>query len=183
MAMNHAIFDGSSTMYWDNDALNMAGVCTTTDLDNGQLVTLKKINRVTGTGAVKGFEYEVVPAGAGADNVWIVASPEVGYDLESQLHDDPRYFFNPKGKAMSVKALMGGVDVIKVTKEVFAANALPVAGDVDKFIPVAANGKYGAVQSNAPASGTYFRVEGFGTFSCGMEEVPAVYLRCMKNYH
>ena len=176
MAMIHAILDGSSTMYWDNDALNMAGVCTTTDLDNGQLVTLKKINRVTGTGAVEGF-------GAGADNVWIVASPEVGYDLESQLHDDPRYFFNPKGKAMSVKALMGGVDVIKVTKEVFATNALPAAGDVDKFIPVAANGKYGAVQSNAPASGAYFRVEGFGTFSCGMEEVPAVYLRCMANYH
>ena len=181
MAMNHAILDGSSTMYWDNDALNMAGVCTTTDLDNGQLVTLKKINRVTGTGAVEGFEYEVVPAEDGADNVWIVASPEVGYDLESQLH--PRYFFNPKGKAMSVKALMGGVDVIKVTKEVFATNALPVAGDVDKFIPVATNGKYGAVQLNAPASGAYFRVEGFGTFSCGMEEVPAVYLRCMKNYH
>ena len=134
MAMIHAILDGSSTMYWDNDALNMAGVCTTTDLD-------------------------------------------------SQLHDDPRYFFNPKGKAMSVKALMGGVDVIKVTKEVFAANALPAASDVDKFIPVAANGKYGAVQSSAPASGAYFRVEGFGTFSCGMEEVPAVYLRCMANYH
>ena len=56
MAMIHAILDGSSTMYWDNDALNMAGVCTTTDLDNGQLVTLKKINRVTGTGAVEGFE-------------------------------------------------------------------------------------------------------------------------------
>jgi len=74
MAMNHAILDGSSTMYWDNDALNMAGVCATTDLDNGQLVTLKKINRVTGTGAVEGFEYEVVPAEAGADNVWIVAS-------------------------------------------------------------------------------------------------------------
>ena len=183
MAMNHAILDGSSTMYWDNEALNMAGVCATTDLDNGQLVTLKKINRVTGTGAVEGFEYEVVPAEAGADNVWIVASPEVGYDLESQLHDDPRYFFNPKGKAMSVKALMSGVDVIKVTKEVFAANALPVAGDVDKCIRVGAEGKYGAGQAEAPASGACFRVEGFGSFTCGMEEVPAVYLRCMANYH
>jgi hypothetical protein len=171
MAMNHAILDGSSTMYWDNDALNIAGVCATADLDNGQLVSLQKINRITGTGE------------AGADNVWIVASPEVGYDLESQLHDDPRYFFNPKGKAMSVKALMGGVDVIKVTKEVFATNAFPAAGDVDKFIPVGANGKYGAVQASAPASGAYFRVEGFGTFTCGMEEVPAVYLRCMANYH
>lgn len=182
MAMNHAILDGSSTMYWDNDALNMAGVATV-DLDNGQLVTLKKINRVDTTGDVEGFEYEVEPAAAGADNVWIVASPEVGYDLESQLHDDPRYFYNLAGKAMSVKALMSGVDVIKVTKEVFTANALPAAGDVDKFIPVDANGKYGAVQADAPASGAYFRVEGFGTFSCGMEEVPAVYLRCMANYH
>ena len=61
MAMNHAILDGSSTMYWDNDALNMAGVCATTDLDNGQLVTLKKINRVDNTGAVEGFEYEFLP--------------------------------------------------------------------------------------------------------------------------
>lgn len=182
MAMNHAILDGSSTMYWDNDALNMAGVCATVDLDNGQLVTLKQINREA-NGDVKGFEYEVEPATAGADNVWIVASPEVGYDLESQLHDDPRYFYNPKGKAMSVKALMSGVDVIKVTKEVFTTGNLPTQANLGQYIAPAADGKYADAVAVAPAQGAYFRVEGFGTFTCGFEEVPAVYLRCMANYH
>ncbi|HAU86687.1 MAG TPA: hypothetical protein DCW90_14720 [Lachnospiraceae bacterium] len=182
MAMNHAILDGSSTMYWDNDALNMAGVCATVDLDNGQLVTLKQINREA-NGDVKGFEYEVEPATAGADNVWIVASPEVGYDLESQLHDDPRYFYNPKGKAMSVKALMSGVDVIKVTKEVFTSGNLPTQANLGQYIAPDANGKYADAVAVAPAQGAYFRVEGFGTFTCGFEEVPAVYLRCMANYH
>lgn len=181
MAMNHAILDGSSTMYWDNDALNMAGVATV-DLDNGQLVTLKQINREA-TGDVKGFEYEVEPATAGADNVWIVASPEVGYDLESQLHDDPRYFYNPAGKAMSVKALMSGVDVIKVTKEVFTSGALPTQANLGQYVAPDANGKYADAVAGAPASGAYFRVEGFGSFTCGFEEVPAVYLRCMANYH
>lgn len=182
MAMNHAILDGSSTMYWDNDALNMAGVCATVDLDNGQLVTLKQINREA-NGDVKGFEYEVEPATAGADNVWIVASPEVGYDLESQLHDDPRYFYNPKGKAMSVKALMSGVDVIKVTKEVFTTGNLPTQANLGQYIAPDADGKYADAVAVAPAQGAYFRVEGFGTFTCGFEEVPAVYLRCMANYH
>ena len=183
MAMIHAILDGSSTMYWDNDALNMAGVCTTTDLDNGQLVTLKKINRVTGTGAVEGFEYEVVPAGAGADNVWIVASPEVGYDLESQLHDDPRYFYNEAGKPMSLRAIMDGVDCFEITKELFTSGTLPAVGDIGKYVAPDANGKYAAPVSPAPVSGAYFRIEGLTTIKCGFEEIPAVLLRCIKNYH
>lgn len=182
MANNHAICDLSSAMAWDVDALNMAGVCTTTDLDNGQLVTLKNMNR-TAAGTVEGFEYEVEPAAADADNVFIVASPEIGFDLESQLHDDPRYFYNPQNKAMSIKGLVGGVDVIKVTKEVFTTGVLPTQANLGQYVAPDADGKYKDAVAAAPVAGAYFRVEGFDTFTVGHEEVPAVYLRCMANYH
>lgn len=181
MSKNHAICNSTSMMSWDVDALVMAGVATV-DLDNGQLVTLEKINR-TDDGVIHGYEYNVKPAEADADNVWLVESPEVGYNLEQQIHNDPRYFYVPAGKTMSLRGLVGGVDCFTITKEDFASGALPVVGDVGKYVASAGNGKYGAPVAQAPAEGAYFRIEGFDNFTCGFEEVPGVVLRCMANFH
>ena len=176
MAKNHGILISSRP-------LTMCGVYADGDIDNGQLVTLKGIRKDASTGAVKGYDYEVIPATAGADNVWLVESPELGYTLETQIHDDPRYFYNEAGKPMSLRAIMGGVDCFEITKELFASGTLPAVGDIGKYVAPAANGKYAAPVAEAPVSGAYFRIEGLTTIKCGFEEVPAVLLRCIKNYH
>lgn len=181
MSKNHAILVSSSLCAMNIDALCIAGVAET-DLDNGQLVTLKNINR-TAQGAIQGYEYNVEAAAADADNVWLVESPEVGTDLEMQIHDDPRYFYTPAGKTLSLRGLVGGVDCFAVTKEVFASGTLPAAANLGQYVAPAAGGKYGAPAASAPESGAYFRVEGLTTITCGHEEVPAVVLRCMANFH
>ena len=183
MAKNHGILISSHLMAWNNDALTMCGVYADGDLDNGQLVTLNGIRKDVSTGAVQGYDYAVKPATAGADNVWLVESPELGYTLETQIHEDPRYFYNEAGKPMSLRAIMGGVDCFEITKELFASGTLPVVGDIGKYVAPAANGKYAAPAAEAPVSGAYFRIEGLTTIKCGFEEIPAVLLRCIKNYH
>lgn len=182
MPNTHAIANGTSCAYWDVDSLNMAGICETADLDNGALVTLVKMNTDATTGAVKGYEYTVTPAEAGAANVYFVDSPEVGYSLETQIHDDPRYFYNEKGKPMSIKALLPGVDCIEITAPVFEGGTLPTVANIGQFVAPAAGGKYAAPIAEAPTSGAYFRVEGLTTITCGADEVPAVILRCMVNH-
>lgn len=181
MSKTHAILNSISLSAMNIDALCVAGVATT-DLDNGQLVTLTNIAR-TDDGNVTGYQYNVAAAGAAADNVWLVESPEVGTDLEMQIHDDPRYFYNPAGTTLSLRGLMGGVDCFTVTKEVFASGALPVKANLGQYVAPVAGGKYGAPAASAPESGAYFRVEGFDTITCGNEEVPGVILRCMANFH
>lgn len=181
MSKTHAILVSNSLCAMNVDALCIAGVATT-DLDNGQLVTLTNIARTT-DGGVTGYEYNVAAAAAGADNVWLVESPEVGTDLEMQIHDDPRYFYTPAGKTLSLRGLMGGVDCFTVTKEVFASGTLPATANLGQYVAPVAGGKYGAPAASAPESGAYFRVEGLTTITCGGEEVPGVILRCMANFH
>lgn len=182
MANTHAVFNSVHMSSMNVDALNLAGVCDS-DLDNGALVTLKQINRDTTSGIVKGYEYTVEPATANADNIWIVESPEVGSDLEMQIHDDPRYFYNIAGKPLSVKGLCGGIDCIEITAPLFVGGTLPTAAQLGQYVAPAAGGKYAAPVAQAPGSGAYFRVECLTTISCGPEEVPAVILRCMANFH
>lgn len=182
MPKTHAIFNSSKCCFMNNDAMRLAAVATV-DLDQGMLVTLDKINRDGTTGKIDGYEYAVVPATAGADNVWIVDSPEDGYDLEMQVHDDPRYFYNVAGKPLSIGALCGGIDCIEITKELFTAGTLPTTANLGQYVAPDADGKYAAPVAVAPGAGAYFRIEGFTTIACGMEEVPAVVMRCMANFH
>lgn len=182
MPNTHAIANGISCAYWDVDSLNMAGICETADLDNGALVTLKKMNVDATTGKVQGFEYVVEPAADGADNVWFVDSPEVGYSLEMQIHDDPRYFYNEQGKPMSIKGILSGVDCVEVTAPLFVGGTLPTVAQIGQYVAPAAGGKYAAPVAQAPAAGAYFRVEALNTITCGADEVPSVILRCMANH-
>lgn len=177
----HGIVNTTHMACWDVDSLNMAGVYATADMDNGTLVTLKNIAKVDDTGVITGYEYVVEPAAANATNVWIVATPEVGYSLETQIHDDIRYFYNEAGKPMSIKGILtGGVDCVEVDAKAFTGGTLPVVGNIGQLCGIAANGKFAAPAATV-ATGAAFRVEGFHTITCGADEVPTVVLRCMRN--
>lgn len=173
----HGYVNTMHTMSWDVDACNMAGVCATTDLDNGVMVTLSRVNQ-DAENVIKGFEYQVAPAQEASTQVWVVASPEVGSTLEQQLLADPRQFYNAKGKAMSIKALVPGIDVIEVTKECFVGGIMPTTAN--NKVKIGDNGKLAAAET-APGAGAYFTFEGFHTVTIGMEEVQTAVLRCARN--
>ncbi len=87
------------------DSFNRVGIYADTDLDNGVLVTLGDIAKAT-DGTVTAFNYAVTPATADTTgSMWLVNTPEVGTNIEMQMMSDPRYFYNEKGRRMSVKYL------------------------------------------------------------------------------
>lgn len=160
------------------DAMNKVGVATS-DIDNGTLVTIGKMEQAT-DGTVTSYHYELTPAAANAEHVLLVASPEVGRTLEMQIHNDRRYFYNEKGYPVDVKDILAQVDTFEVDAVAFGGT-FPVAADVGKFVSPAAAGKYAAPVQAAPTTGAYFKVEGFGSITCGQDEVKTVILRCIKN--
>lgn len=160
------------------DAMNKIGVASV-DIDNGTLVTIGKMEQAT-DGTVTSYHYELTPATANAEHVLLVASPEVGRTLEMQIHDDRRYFYNEKGYPVDVKDILAQVDTFEVDAVAFGST-LPVTADVGKFVSPAADGKYTLGTTTAPTSGAYFKVEGFGSITCGQDEVKTVILRCIKN--
>lgn len=160
------------------DAMNKVGVASV-NLDNGTLVTIGKMEQAT-DGTVTSYHYALTPATANAEHVLLVASPEVGGTLEMQIHNDRRYFYNVAGDPVDVKDILAQVDTLEVDTVAFGGT-LPVAADVGKFVSPAADGKYAAPVQDAPAAGAYFVVEGFGSITCGRDEVKTVILRCIKN--
>lgn len=159
------------------DAFNRVGIYSTGDLDNGVFVTLTGINKGS-DGAVKGFEYNVAPASATSYGVWLVNTPEVGTTLEQQMMSDPRYFYNAKGRPMSLKFLNPKTDIIEVDANCFASKALPTT---EGYATIGEGGKLVAA-SVAPAAGkTYFSVVGFNTVAVGMEQMKTVLLQCEAN--
>lgn len=160
------------------DAMNKIGVASV-DIDNGTLVTIGKMEQAT-DGTVTSYHYELTPATANAEHVLLVASPEVGRTLDMQIHNDRRYFYNVAGYPVDVKDILAQVDTFEVDAVAFGAT-LPVTADVGKFVSPAADGKYTLGTTTAPTSGAYFKVEGFGSITCGQDEVKTVILRCIKN--
>ena len=175
----HGYVNTMHTMSWNVDACNMAGVYPAGDLDNGVLVTLSKMNQ-NAKNVANGFEYEVAPATANSTGVWVVDSPEIGSALDQQLLADPRHFYNPKGKAMSIKFVNPKTDCLEYTAEAFVDNTLPTA--TNKYIAIGAGGKLQATSSDPSGStGTYFTFEALHTTTIGMEEVPTAIIRCARN--
>ena len=160
------------------DAFNRVGIYSTGDLDNGVFVTLTGINKGSSDKVVKGFEYTVAPASSTSYGVWLVATPEVGTTLEQQMMSDPRYFYNAKGRPMSLKFLNPKTDIIEVDAHCFASGALPTT---EGYVTIGANGKL--VAGSAPEGGgkTYFSVVGFNTVAVGMEQMKTVLLQCEAN--
>ena len=177
MANTHSYVSTMRCACENVDAFNRVGIYSTGDLDNGVFVTLTGINKGTGN-AVKGFEYTVAPASATSYGVWLVATPEVGTTLEQQMMSDPRYFYNAKGRPMSLKFLNPKTDIIEVDANCFASKALPTT---EGYVTIGEGGKLVATGS-APAAGkTYFSVVGFNTVAVGMEQMKTVLLQCEAN--
>lgn len=163
------------------DAMNCVGIYTSGDVDNGTIVVLSAMNTVpsgTNQGYIEGYEYTVTLANANqAGDVWVVASPEVGTTIDQQVLSDLRYFYNEAGQPMSLKYLVDGVDCIEVTAECFTAG-LP-DNVTNKFVTIAANGKYTAAASaptGTPGVG-YFTVEGLHTTTFGPDDATTAVLR------
>ena len=160
------------------DAFNRVGIYSTGDLDNGVFVTLTGINKGSSGNAVKGFEYTVAPASDASSGVWLVATPEVGTTLEQQMMSDPRYFYNAKGRPMSLKFLNPKTDIIEVDANCFASGALPTT---EGYVTIGTNGKLVAASAAPGAGKTYFSVVGFNTVAVGMEQMKTVLLQCEAN--
>ena len=159
------------------DAFNRVGIYSTGDLDNGVFVTLTGINKGNDK-VVKGFEYTVAPASATSYGVWLVATPEVGTTLEQQMMSDPRYFYNAKGRPMSLKFLNPKTDIIEVDANCFASKTLPTT---ESYVTIGANGKLVAGSAPEGTGKTYFSVVGFNTVAVGMEQMKTVLLQCEAN--
>ena len=178
MANTHSYVSTMRCACENVDAFNRVGIYSTGDLDNGVFVTLTGINKGSSDKVVKGFEYTVALASDASSGVWLVATPEVGTTLEQQMMSDPRYFYNAKGRPMSLKFLNPKTDIIEVDANCFASKALPTT---EGYATIGEGGKLVAA-SVAPAAGkTYFSVVGFNTVAVGREQMKTVLLQCEAN--
>ena len=178
MANTHSYVSTMRCACENVDAFNRVGIYSTGDLDNGVFVTLTGINKGSSDKVVKGFEYTVAPASDASSGVWLVATPEVGTTLEQQMMSDPRYFYNAKGRPMSLKFLNPKTDIIEVDANCFASGALPTT---EGYVTIGTNGKLVAAGAAPGAGKTYFSVVGFNTVAVGMEQMKTVLLQCEAN--
>ena len=162
---------------WQNDAINCAGICTTSDLDNGQFVTRGALGLKTDDG----YEFSCTLPLANATDLWLVEKPAVGNTIEQQEMSDPRYFYNPKGTAFSIKGLTAGRTFIEVPASAFASSKDPKTVTGAKFATVDTNGRLVAATDAPSGNGTYFSIEATHTVDIGIEAVPTWILKCVRN--
>lgn len=160
---------------WQNDAINCAGV-STVDLDNGQFVTRGDLGLKTDGG----YEFACALPTTNATDLWLVETPPVGSTVEMQEMSDPRYFYNPKGSAFSIKGLTAGRTFIEVPASAFQDAKDPKTVASATVASVGTDGRLVAAAS-APASGTYFTIEAEHTVDIGIEAVPTWILKCARN--
>lgn len=168
---NHLFVNTMKCVCWDVDAYNCAGVGEV-DIDNGTLVTRGDIGLAQTPAG--GFEFAVSLPAANADHLWIVDTPEVGANIEMQMMDDPRYFYNKAGQPMSLRYLVPEVDFIEIPQTAIAD------GEVAKYATVTTSGLY-QVANSAPQSGTYFLIVAEHSITIGLEVVPTFILQVKAN--
>lgn len=175
--MNNHSFVICTLNDWQNDAINCAGICKDNDLDNGQFVTRGALGLKTDGG----YEFTCALPTTNATDLWLVEKPAVGNTIEQQEMSDPRYFYNPKGSAFSIKGLTAGRTFLEVPASAFAASKDPKAVTGATVVSVDANGRLVAATGDAPAFGTYFTIEAEHTVDIGIEAVPTWILKCARN--
>lgn len=158
---------------WQNDAINCAGIATV-DLDNGQFVTRGALGLTTNGG----YEFACALPSANATDLWLVEKPAVGATVEQQEMSDPRYFYNPKGTAFSIKGLTAGRTFLEVPASAFST--VPTDG-TSKFATVDTNGRLVAATSAPSGAGTYFSIEATHSVEIGNESVKTWILKCVRN--
>lgn len=158
---------------WQNDAINCAGIATV-DLDNGQFVTRGALGLTTDGG----YEFACTLPLANATDLWLVEKPAVGATVEQQEMSDPRYFYNPKGTAFSIKGLTAGRTFLEVPASAFST--VPTDG-TSKFATVDTNGRLVAATTAPSGNGTYFSIEAIHSVEIGNESVKTWILKCVRN--
>lgn len=158
---------------WQNDAINCAGIATV-DLDNGQFVTRGALGLTTDGG----YEFACTLPLANATDLWLVEKPAVGATVEQQEMSDPRYFYNPKGSAFSIKGLTAGRTFLEVPASAFST--VPTDG-TSKFATVDTNGRLVAAANDPSDNGTYFSIEATHSVEIGNESVKTWILKCVRN--
>lgn len=162
---------------WQNDAINCTGICKDNDLDNGQFV----IRGDLGLKTDGGYEFACTLPVNNATDLWLVEKPAVGTTVEQQEMSDPRYFYNPKGSAFSIKGLTAGRTFLEVPASAFATGKNPKAVADATIVSVDTNGRLVAATGSPPDSGTYFTIEAEHTVDIGIEAVPTWILKCARN--
>lgn len=166
MANTHGLIIGTHCAFWDVDSLNLVGINTSGDLDNGTFVDLSNI--LNTSGVINEYVFAVA---AGNNSDYVVATPPVGDTLEMQLFDDPRYFYNAQGKPMSVKRLLVG-DAIEVDENCFST------------APTTGTSTYASVSSGKLVAGTTntdpFKILGEHSVDVGGEAVKTWVLMKVK---
>ena len=159
---------------WQNDAINCAGICKDNDLDNGQFVTRGALGLKTNGG----YEFACALPAENATDLWLVEKPAVGSTVEQQEMSDPRYFYNPKGSAFSIKGLTAGRTFLEVPAS--AVTTAPTDG-TSKFATVDTNGRLVAATNAPSGNGTYFSIEAIHSVEIGNESVKTWILKCVRN--
>lgn len=159
---------------WQNDAINCAGICKDNDLDNGQFVTRGALGLTTDGG----YEFACSLPVANATDLWLVEKPAVGATVEQQEMSDPRYFYNPKGSAFSIKGLTAGRTFLEAPVSMFST--APTDG-TSKFATVDTNGRLVAAAAAPSGNGTYFSIEAIHSVDIGIESVKTYILKCVRN--
>lgn len=159
---------------WQNDAINCAGICKDNDLDNGQFVTRGALGLTTDGG----YEFACSLPVDDATDLWLVEKPAVGATVEQQEMSDPRYFYNPKGSAFSIKGLTAGRTFLEAPVSMFST--VPI-DDTYKFATVNTNGRLVATTTAPSGNGTYFSIEAIHSVDIGTESVKTYILKCVRN--
>ena len=166
MATNtHGVVNTTHCSCWDNDALNYSGIAAT-DIDNGTFVALGDLQKTDEFIDEYTFTVTANANGAASDIMYIADTPIVGKTIDMQIYNDPRYFYNIAGQAMSIKQLQKG-NCIEVNAEAMEANATPVDQPTYTLASIGATGKLQMVQQ-----GGSFRYLGVVERGIGQEVVP-----------
>ena len=166
-------------MVTDVDACTVVGVANTT-LYNGTLVTLGKMD--SGLTTDMGYVYEVTPTTADTDvDVWMVISPEINRQVETNVLIDPRAFEIAPGRPADLIRPMAGTDNIHVSIDAFAENFDPETITGAKYATADADGKLKAVVSAAGVTGIAFSVERAELIPVGHEMVKGYVIKCVQN--
>ena len=170
----HGYVNTMSCACWNIDAQKICGIAET-DIDNGTFVVLGEM--ALNDDVPGGFEYNVLVANGDSDHVWLVRTPEVGDDIDMQMSNDPRKFYNKAGKPMSLCYMNAGYDHIEMTAEAFESGELPEVGGV---LIIGDNGKL-EVSEDADEALVVFYCVALHQIAIGAESVPTAILFCGKN--
>lgn len=167
-------------MATDVDACNATGISATT-LYNGELVTLSSFG--AGVVAGTGYNYVLTPTAANtAVDVWMVMSPEVNRQLETNVLVDPRSFEIEAGRPADIIRPMPGTDAIHVSIDAFTTNLDPATvGATAKFVTADADGKLKAVASATGVTGIVFAILEAEPIPVGQEMVAGWIIKCIQN--